>query len=536
MELQSTYPRIRKNWVIFFSLLYLALPNIIMMMAWVRPIPACLIIIGIVASLAYYAVTQLKAEPRKAILLTKKNAWLLLLTAILVTMPFVHDGMVGLFYTGHDYYVARQAYYSNLVDASWPVFYPDGSTMTYYNGMYLIPAVLCRLFGWYPGAGSMEAQWVLMVWLVLGVFLAFLLIFTQRRRVSILLLFLCFFLGDPIYLLWRTQQGSEFISHISEQMSALTGVDFILNTCATTRFSIFPLYTISSCYTSNVPAILAAAMVLSIRRRRNFLLPLVIGLLLFSSPLGALACMPFALVLYDYKKLFNVRGAFISVIFLLLPIALATIAAVYYGRLDVFYSQGDTSIRVTTIYAVHGLKGVLFVFLGVFIPTLLSFFPLWRMWRKAKLAVIAVVSILLVSQIVVAGVLSGLNELWLKACLVYTFVLCVYLAYSWSYLGWGRILPIFVMSVFVVTYIVSFIKGYTGQEYVADDCNGHLYHDRPAKLPQKTDSIRGLLYTQGGESEKLFPGNLLPKARGCDYSRPRIRPMWWYLHPDTSCD
>lgn len=496
-----------------------------MMMAWVKPIPACLIIIGIIASLVYYAVTQLRGEPGRSIPLTQKNAWLLLLTVILVALPFVHDGLVGIFATGHDYHVARQAYYANLVDAPWPVFYPDGSTMTYYNGMYFVPAVICRLFGWYPGAGSMAAQWILLVWLVLGGFLSFLLCFTQRRRISILFVFLCFFLGDPINLFWSTQQGGEFIRHLAAQMTSLTGVDCSIISWHTTRFSIFPLINVAGCYPSNIPAILAIALILNIRRERNFLIPLVIGLLLISSPLGALGCMPFALALYNYKKLFGVRSACRSLLFLLLPLSLVTVAAVYYGRIDVFYSQGDSAVRVASVLAVHGVKGVFFVFLGVFIPTLLLFFPLWRVRRNAKLAVIAFAAIMLVSQIWFGGAMSGLNELWLKACLIYTFVLCVYLAFAWPRLGRGRVAPLMVMFLFIGSYIISFFNTYTGQKHVDDDCNGHLYHDRPAVLPQKPDVINGLLYANSGECEERFPGSLLPKARGCDYTRPRRKPL-----------
>lgn len=165
------------------------------------------------------------------------------------------------------------------------------------------------------------------------------------------------------------------------------------------------------------------------------------------------------------------------------------------------------------------------MFLGVLVPTLLLFFPLRRIRSNAKLAAVSFISILLVSQIWFGGMLSGLNELWLKTCIIYTFVLCAYLAFTWNRLGWGRIAPFVVMLIFIGSYVFSFIGNYTGQGYVADDCNGHLYHDRPSSLPQKDDIIKGLLYNQGGESESHFPGCLLPKARGCDYSRPRLKPL-----------
>jgi len=54
--------------------------------------------------------------------------------------------------------------------------------------------------------------------------------------------------------------------------------------------------------------------------------------------------------------------------------------------------------------------------------------------------------------------------------------------------------------------------------------NGHLNHDaaflNQSVQPCKEPIISGLMLRESGESERHFPGRLLPKAPGCDSSRP----------------
>ena len=526
MELQTSSLRIRKSWVIFLSLLYLALPNIIMMMAWVKPIPACLIIIGIIVSLVYYAVTQLRGEPGRSIPLTQKNAWLLLLTVLLVTMPFVHDGLVGLFETGWDYKIARQAYYSNLVDAPWPVIYEDGTTIAYYIGAYMVPAVLDRWLGISPGAGSMAAQFVLLAWIVIGLVLSLLLFFAQRRRISILFVVFFVLMGDPILQYWGTESGSHVIKGIADFCSSVSGMDWSILSWHTSRFALFSLSQTAGCYTSNIPAFMAASIIMNVRTDRNFILPLIFALLFFHSPFAALGCFPLALLSYDFVKLMKAKGCLYSLIGLVLPLAISAVALVYYSRIDVFCTDEEGSMmRLTTVFGMHGMKGMIAVFTGVLIPAMLFYAPLRKyLWRCRGICV-CLLCLLACSQIWFGGVARGLNEFWLKISPIYTFVLASYLAYLWPRLGRDKWIPAFITLVMTVAFVVSLFARYTGQWHVDDDCNGHLYHERGGRNVVQKDVIPDLLYTKDGESETRFPGNLLPSGKGCDYGRPLLHPV-----------
>ena len=525
MEPKASSLRIRKSWVIFLSLLYLALPNIIMMMAWVKPIPACLIIIGIIASLLYYAVTELKSEPGRFIPLNAGSLILLICTSLLLATPFVHDGLIGLFETGWDYHISRQAYFSNLVDAPFPVIYPDGSTMTYYNGMYMVPVVLSRLLGLHPSDGDMAAQYILLGWLMLGMMLAFLLVFVHRRKISLLFVFLALFMADPLMVWWGTGGGKATVGEFTNYISELLGTDCWAINSHVSRYSLFSLTNVAGCYTSNVPALIAIALIINVRRCHNFIVPFTLSMLFFSSPLGALGCVPFALFTYDFRQWLNIRGVFYSSLFILLPTLMLVVAAVYYSRVDVFYSSDSGTVSLSTVLSMHGFKGMLFVFLGVLLPAILLYCPLRKYFFRSRNIKLSLVAIITFSQIWFGGAIFQLNELWLKTCLIYSFVLAVYTAYLWPKLGRDKYIPMIISIGIMITYTSSFVSRYTGQNYVEDDCNGHLYHDRDGRLVSRPDLIDGLLYTKSGESEKHFPSSMLPKGRGCDYSRPLLKPV-----------
>ena len=492
-----------------------------MMMAWVKPIPACLIIIGIIVSLVYYAVTQLRGEPGRSIPLTQKNAWLLLLTVLLVTMPFVHDGLVGLFETGWDYKIARQAYYSNLVDAPWPVIYEDGTTIAYYIGAYMVPAVLDRWLGISPGSGSMAAQFVLLAWIVIGLVLSLLLFFAQRRRISILFVVFFVLMGDPILQYWGTESGSRVIKGIADFCSSVSGMDWSILSWHTSRFALFSLSQTAGCYTSNIPAFMAASIIMNVRVDRNFVIPFLFALLFIHSPLATLGCVPLALIAYDFKSLMKTRVLSKSLLCLLLPAGMATVALEYYSRIDVFCTDGG-ELMLSTVFSIHGVKGVIAVFTGVLIPVILFYAPIRKYLLRFRGACVCLFCLFLGSQVWFGGVARGLNEFWLKVSPIYTFILASYLSYLWPRLGRDRWMPALVTLYMMFAYVISFAARYTGQWHVDDDCNGHLYHDRSGKIVEQEDMMRGLLYQKSGESESSFPGSLLPRGRGCDYSRPLL--------------
>ena len=438
-------------------------------------------------------------------------------------MPFVHDGLVGWFETGWDYKIARQAYYSNLVDAPWPVIYPDGTTIVYYIGVYMVPAVMDRWLDISPGAGSMAAQFVLLAWIVIGLVLSLLLFFTQRRRISILFVVFFVLMGDPILQYWGTEGGSHVIKGIADFCSSVIGIDCSILSWHTSRFALFSLSQTAGCYTSNIPAFMAASIIMNVRSERNFVIPFLFALLFLHSPLATLGCVPLALLTYDFRKLKKTGDCLKSLIGLLLPLVMATVAFVFYSRVVVFSAaEGGNMTRLTTVLGMHGIKGGIAVFSGVLIPAVLCYVPLRKYLLRSWGISVCLICVFIGSQIWFGNTTRGLNEFWLKISPIYTFILSSYLAYLWPKLGREKCLPVIVLSGMAVAFIISFFSLYTGQRYVDDYRNGHLYHDRMGRCVEQKDAILGLLYTKNGECETIFPGCLLPKGRGCDYSRPLL--------------
>jgi hypothetical protein len=78
-------------------------------------------------------------------------------------------GIGGYTYQTSDHF-ARNGVLHDLIDLKWPVYYPDGSALTYYLIFYMFPAVVGKMFGW------AAANFAMYVWASCGIFLAALLV------------------------------------------------------------------------------------------------------------------------------------------------------------------------------------------------------------------------------------------------------------------------------------------------------------------------------------------------------------------------
>ncbi len=142
---------------------YFALPNLIFLLGWVRPIigiPTALIVAWSVASFGW----QKKMLARSTFTLT--SILLILSVAFLWTLL---AGVGGVLPQGSDY-VKHNLLWHDLTGSSWPVKYPhaDGGTyLCYALGYYLVPA----LGGCWLGADAVPA--ISFIWTAAGLVLFF---------------------------------------------------------------------------------------------------------------------------------------------------------------------------------------------------------------------------------------------------------------------------------------------------------------------------------------------------------------------------
>lgn len=219
----------------YASWFFLAIPYVIFLIGWLKPIVAIPLGVGVVW-LLWNVVGEIEGDE----IVETKDA----IYAILLTLPVLFfSGISGHAFQNWDFH-GRNAVFHDLIAYSWPVFYPTSTLtgepliMSYYIGYWLPSALLGKLFGWEI------ANLSLYFWSLLGIFLTVSLL-SIRLRISLVKTCLLFFafsgmdvigvgvnriLGRPLYPgLWPPVQHLEWWSMPVEISSILTQIYWVFN-------------------------------------------------------------------------------------------------------------------------------------------------------------------------------------------------------------------------------------------------------------------------------------------------------------------
>jgi hypothetical protein len=176
------------------ALVYLALPNLIFLLTWVRPaigIPA-----AIITGVGLTQILRLRGQIEKSPGLTKQNLTFVLIIAFLWTLVAGAGGFVP---QGSDYQ-KHNLIFHDLVQQPWPTIYHTGTNenyLCYCLGYYLVPTLISRFFGetWLPA--------LTFLWAFAGVALFFYWVSTFGRSVQkTLLIFLLFATTETVWHLF----------------------------------------------------------------------------------------------------------------------------------------------------------------------------------------------------------------------------------------------------------------------------------------------------------------------------------------------
>lgn len=509
---------INEGQVTLMALLYLALPSILFFLGWLTPVPAILASLGVIGSLIYYTVHLMPRERECVLPLNGRTIAVVAAAFILICLLHISAGLIGFFPTDSDYDVARQAYYVNLVEAPWPIVLPNGCEINYYIAAYLPPAILARIFAAYPTEGSTLAQVILLLWTAIGYTLAFLVVFTFRRKASLLFVLFVIFLCDPLLNIWFSAKGGSAMRYAVFLIQQWSGIDCSLITSFQGRHTMLSVMAMSGPYNSLPGTLLSAAVIICVRKHKNFTIPLTYALLLPISPMGAVGCLPFVLCFYAYRELLHKKGFFLSCAYSAIPLFLAFISFLYFTRGSEADGAGQ-GLATMFILSRYGVFGSCLVYGSVLFALILMYGALWPL-RRNKAILLTLLCILLY-PLVVFGVLPHFyNELWLKCMPVYTFILSLFLAYEWKSLPRWKYIALGITLIHAVRMVIGLPSNYTGDPKVEDRHNGNLANMASSKAKTDPPLIEGIICRENGAAEKNFPGNILPKAPGFDYSRP----------------
>lgn len=488
------------------SLLYLALPCLLFFSSWFTPWIAWPVNAGILLSLGWYAL-----HPSTATIWNPgTKGWL----ALLLTFPacfwvFFKAGIAGYIYPLPDILIFREALFNNLIDAPWPLVLPNGAEMSYYLAGLLPPAMISRLTDNYT-----LQRLIAISWYSAGIWLAVILFLVRKQRLSILFILFILLMKDPAYLFINSFAGNGEVWGLISRFVPLPE-----NSYPGTRNAMFSVFGSGQACNFLPYTMLATSLVINHRKQAIFMAPLCVTLLLPCSPIGAIALLPLAGILWLKVKGMQLKARITQIA---IPLLISLLSAAYYFRAEsaTCFGQfgtlmGDWSYFIGSYFFISVLSALLFTLV------------LWPVLKGDKLLCCSLVCSILISWFYFGSTpesgVFGNNELWLKSHIVYHTHLIAALAFNWHKLK--RLKYIYPICIAILT-----LKDCSGRNIpwthtpkVADVWSGHLNHNHPSlyqKLPRCKETIIPGLLLPGGAAEQHFPGTILPKAPGCNYSRP----------------
>ena len=506
LQITPKFP-LNQHWVTVMSLVYLSLPCMLFFSSWYAPWVAWLVNLGIMLFIVLFARSEHSIPSWRA---NSASLCALAVAALVSILLFIVSGIAGYFSSAPDVLIFREALYNNLIHEAWPLVLPDGKEMSYYLAGMLPPALLARLTDDYT-----LQRMIAVCWYGLGIWLTLLLFYCRHRKFSILFLLFMVAFKDPVYLALNAFAGNGEIWGMFSRLTGCTWENSYMGVAHPVK-----MLSINAQGCNFQPfSLLCAALIINNREHAEKLIPLSIALILPSSPLGAIGCMPLAL--YAWCKYGTVSYAE-RALYLIVPVMVAFFCAVYYIRAESatcfgFYGQllNNWSYFLFNYYIAILLSAVLFT---------IVLYPLLKIDTSLRISLICIV----ITPWIFYGSspdsgMFGQNELWLKTSIIFHMHLIAALCFNW------QSLPV-VKYFYLVSFALLVCRDervtetrFTGTAQVEDVWGGHLNHEHVSlyqKIPAcKPPFIPGSLLKKG-EAELVWPGIILPKAKGCDYSRP----------------
>ncbi len=493
-------------------MIYMALSVCLFLCGWFEAYISLPLSLGIATSIyIFFKKSANNVNDEKWHISTSEGVQLVTIFLLIVFCLF-KSGLAGVFATHSDYYIFRNGLYHNLIDAPWPVILPDGKEMSYYLSGLLVPAMLSRLTESY-----LLQQWILLIWSSIPIFLACLLCFCHHKKIS--WIFIGFGLFSAYFVIWSVPPLGTILKGYQQICSSLFG------SC---KDNILPYWvgwgwTSSGLQALSCPAMVGLLLATYQNNGHNYI-PLAMVLLAFLSPLGALGLFPIAL--FQYWK--SIRAIGYNIWKLSAPLALPLFCTaclwLYHAR-----SQGDYYVGCAAL--AHGYTSFINSYIPSFCIFTLAFASIIKHCHQRKELVVLYLIIILCPIAFVgsrpSNLFPGYNELCIKSFGAYVLLFSYYLSNVWQKVGSTvRLLWLYWLFLSLFSFAMD-TRGtiHNGPHEMKDILNGHLHHPQFAFLnqscpPCKPPAIPGVMLRKSGESEQLFPGCILPKTPGCDYSRP----------------
>lgn len=337
--------------------------------------------------------------------------------------------------------------------------------------------------------------------------------------------FAVFVVIDPVCILMQHRLGGILLMLNRMGVISETSADYFARfwngICgATVMYN--PLRECIYAYNSASPTLLAIAILAKGGRENRRLVPLVYTLLLAVSPIACVGLLPVAVVLY-IRSLRGERHWLRAVV------SESLTASVMLAACAVYYLRGDSGLCCTLSVFRMSLSDTLVSQGRLWVAWALLVLPLVK-WEKNNGLFRVVAVFLLIAPIVHLGAPpTDYNELVLKSFPAYLVLLALFWVKRWSVLPKIKyiVAALCLLGVLWPSLECWMNADFSRYGVVKDIWNGHLNHPDPflrqSVPPTREPLVPGILLRKAGESERHFPGSLLPQAPGCDYTRPSMK-------------
>lgn len=169
---------------------YMALPTILFLLGWVRPL------FSVPAAMAVAAASVLLCVklPVPTLHFTRRQLAVYLCALLLSLLWLLAGGITGVALQHADF-VVRNPIYETLIRCDWPLAEADGRHFIYYLAFWLPPALICKCFSW---SDVFIVNYVLTAWIELGLALALTVLWGKFRMATLLFLASLCLLASPI--------------------------------------------------------------------------------------------------------------------------------------------------------------------------------------------------------------------------------------------------------------------------------------------------------------------------------------------------
>lgn len=241
---------------------------------WVRLYISIPLTIGLIYAGIIFCKNLSKAHKKYA----KKDVIQFIVTLFLLFILAFLSGITGNV-AQHGDLAVRNPIYFQLIDYAWPQRFPDGHMFIYYFSFWLPPAFVSHLFDFSRNA----ANWLLLAWMTLALWLAFTLYFVKSGKN----IFKCL-----LFVLLMQTFCSDWVMVTLFRESFHGSSGFI---CVMWQYSVFVNIFNHLWFTFNnsLPLIVISFLIFLKYNGKNLLL--LLALAATCSPLGAIGFLPFAM-------------------------------------------------------------------------------------------------------------------------------------------------------------------------------------------------------------------------------------------------